>query len=275
MRRRGFWGPCYKISFAVQLAAAVLAVFVGAVLKADPAKVGGLLGDVFHLVQDSAWWLVVAIGTAGLLAKLACAWIGPPWVWDTVQRMLDRYREEAFEIVAGEPVHEHRVTIFKHSWWLWRGWRIRSSSPWHWRVPWSGWLAPVARSGHTTQQSAAVFLVPDDADNVEGVAGQTWACNSVVHVKDLPDLANHADHEQIAEYAKKTWVSEEWVKRRIKDHKSLSRELLGIPLEVNKRRWGVIILDCRRPGAIRKSAHSWPTWTKLVPFFLEELLRRA
>jgi len=191
-------------------------------------------------------------------------------------RLFNDYREEAFNIAEDDAVHNHRVTLFKRSrliWWIWP-WRSRYS-PWgKMRAPWSGWLVPLVRSGHTTQRSRTVFLAPDDADNVEGVVGQVWARDRVIVVEDLPDLCGNATDQDIAAYALKTWVPDAWVRWRLRSGKQCPRSICGIPVEVNGSRWGVIVLDSYSPDGLKHKSHAWTPYRKMLPMLLRELLKR-
>jgi GAF domain-containing protein len=97
---------------------------------------------------------------------------------------------------------------------------------------------------------ASIFLAPDDADFAEGVAGQTWASNSRVEVRDLPCLDVTSPAHDITEYAKQAWVSEDWVRRSLVE-KTLPQSLFGIPIEVRGRLWGVLVLDSRLPQGVK------------------------
>jgi len=187
--------------------------------------------------------------------------VGPPWIWDAIHSNLDSFRDYAFPDQQGDMLHEHRVTLFKY---------VR----WHWcfkKWPWSGWLVPVERSGFTTRRTSAAFRAPDDANEVEGVAGATWASKSAVPVPELPDISAQSPAEQIAEYAKKSFVSKAWVEAYIKKGRPLARSFLGIPVDVRGKRWGVIVLDSRRD--MRNSAMKLNLYTILAKF-LSTLLER-
>jgi hypothetical protein len=149
------------------------AIGVGSILKTEPRKWGGILEKGCRWVQHSAWWLVIVFGAITLVSKALCPWVGPPWAWQGMQKLLDRFRDEAFEMGDEAAFHEHRVTLCKFTRWLW--WVRPFRSPyWPWgngRVPWSGGLVPVATSGRTTQRTNTLFLAPDDADNAEGLPG--------------------------------------------------------------------------------------------------------
>jgi GAF domain len=175
-----------------------------------------------------------------------------------VHYLLDTFREHAFEKERGAPLHYNRVTLFKHVRFRW------ALCKW----PWSGWLIPMERSGHTTQKSRTAFLVPDNADLVQGIAGQTWAQNSVVMVNELPDLNGSPSPERFDEYARKTWVSVRWLQRRSQH----GRAFCGIPVEVKGRMSGVIVIDSRSPDAIDQEAVKV---YRLVGRYLGKLLERA
>ena len=140
---------------------------------------------------------------------------------------------------------------------------------WLCRWPWSGWLVPVERSGHTTRRSHTIFLAPDDADQAEGIAGQTWAQNRVVVVNGLSDVNENPSREVLAEYAQRTWIAETWVLQKQRQH---ARSFCGIPVEVKGKLWGVIVLDSRNPQAIDQNADKF---YRLIGRVLGKLLERA
>lgn len=208
----------------------------GAVLRANVADVTTHLGpDVAKVVtrMQQAAWFVVPIA---LLSVPALDWarsaIGAPSIWRVIRDVLDQFRSELFNDATDDPVHEHRVTLFKYQrWhWCWRKW------------PWRGWLLPVERSGHTTQRTNIAFMAPDEADGVEGVAGMTWARRQVVHVKELPDLSVDFSDAAVRDYATRSWMPE-WI---VRERKPRARALVGIPVEVKGDLWGVVVVDSRK-----------------------------
>jgi len=157
-------------------------------------------------------------------------------MWDHVELLLNQFRDCVFEQHFSDPVHHHRVTLFKHHsfWWHWE-------SKWG-GTPWTGWLVTVERSGHTTKNNITAFKVPDkDADNIEGVAGATWARKASVLVEELPDLSGTKGKKNVADYSKKAYISKDWVQ----SHQCPARSLYGVPIEVNGKLWGVIVIDSR------------------------------
>jgi hypothetical protein len=97
---------------------------------------------------------------------------------------------------------------------------------------------------------APIYLAPDDADFAEGVAGRTWAANERVSVEDLPGLEGTPSGADVTDYAHRSFVSEQWIRRRSSD-KVFPRSLHGIPVEVKGKLWGVVVLDSRLERGIR------------------------
>jgi hypothetical protein len=235
-----------------------------------------IIEPIGFYVQNEAWWLLLLLSGLAGISKFACAYIGEPWVWKTIQTTLDELQSHAFKQNA-DPLHHHRVTLFKHKQFRFRvkPWR---SKFWPWgkyRWPLSGWLVPVARSGYTTQKTKTVFLAPDDADAAEGVAGQAWCCNWMIPVSGLPDLYANQTTENIEAYAKSTWLRSDLVKMRLVNNYAMARSYLGIPIEVKGRRWGVLVLDSRSPDGIWSPEGLRYETYKVMAKFLERLLERG
>ena len=245
----------------LQWVGGILVALVGASLKADPSKWSvwsALAGRTLLWLQSTAWLtlplLTLGFGSAQLLRRL----LGPPWAWGVIHYLLDQFQGYVFAGKGNEPLHFHRVTLFKY-----RRWRVCFS-----RWPWSGWLTPVERSGHTTKRRISVFRAPDDADCAEGIAGQTWARNQVVVVSDLPSLEGTPSPQDIHEYAKRSWVSADWAERR----PPLARSFCGIPVQTKGKLWGVIVIDSR--GEKIAGTRSVGRYT-LVSRFLGKLLEKV
>jgi hypothetical protein len=261
MRQHRMWASWYRALTGSQWVAGIALAVVGASLKADVAQVQAWVPWAAKPLQLSqAWaWLIIPCLTAYVgVAQLGRKMIGPPWVWDMIHSLLDDLQQHAFKGFPNDPLHYHRATLFR---------RI----PWRWcfrRWPWSGWLAPIERSGHATRHSSVAFLAPDDADRAEGVAGQTWACQAVIRVHDLPDLAVNGRKNAVKQYAKRTWVSEEWLERE----QCRARSFCGIHVEIKGKPWGVIILDSRSPQEIPEEVVGYFTQ---IARTLAKLLERA
>ncbi|MBM4054123.1 MAG: hypothetical protein FJ264_05515 [Planctomycetes bacterium] len=220
-----------------------IVLFISALLKANVPDIP-FISFFVNICQHNAWWIIISFTCVGGLSQLLNNRIGSPDIWRIVQHILDQYREEVFgkdESTRKDAEHFHRITLFKHCKWRWA--LIR------W--PCSGWLIPAARSGSRTKTKIQCFLASKEhPDEAEGVAGQTWARNREVKVFNLPDLSvNSAPEDNIIEYAKKAFVSKEWISNRMKRNRRglQCRSLLGICIEVKGIPWGALVIDSRNP----------------------------
>ncbi|MEQ1827175.1 MAG: hypothetical protein ABL921_14565 [Pirellula sp.] len=115
-----------------------------------------------------------------------------------------------------------------------------------------------------------VFLACDDAENAEGVAGQAFRASQTYIIKNLPELTSESDDSDIADYAKKTYVSIAWVKKRLKANRTLARSIAAIPIEVDHKPWGVIVIDSTLPAGVVIQ----PNAKDVALFTLGKLLKR-
>lgn len=202
---------------------------------ADVAKHLGCQNFLYKsliLVQDHVW-IGVPLAMVGVtIFESLRRSAGHPKVWQVVHEELDDFHDRVFSQTEIDDQHHHRVTLFRKVEWVFcrRRW------------PWSGWLKPVERSGHTSRKTSSIFKAPEAGDGCEGVAGKTWSRKKPVYVTGLPDIV--ADESMIAEYARKTWTPEWWVRKRM----PTARSFYGIPLEVDNVVWGVVIIDSVHQG---------------------------
>jgi hypothetical protein len=239
-----------------------------AVLKVQSDSLPPILKSPLIGLQGQLWWLFVLTFVLAFLAKSADKRICDQWGHETVKEMLDILRDVGFP-GSQDPVHYHRVTLFRYRKW-WPCLRV-------W--PWSGWLVPVVRSGHTTLNHRTCFLAPDDADQAEGVAGRCWSTKSVVLVPSegskvpLPQIHDeeqrpHDPRVPADTYARATFVSTDWV-LKMKPH---SRSFLGIPVVVHGAPWGVIIVDSRG-NAIQRAKEIYTSYLAIARPFIKCLER--
>lgn len=222
--------------------AAVAIPVLSASLAADP----GLSEVTFPpLAWVAAWadnwaWLgiLVCSGVTGGCA-LAQQTLGDPKVHAVVGEVLNRFRDGVFGDGAGDYAH-HRVTLFRHYGFHLRGFDFKDRG---W--PGSGWLVPVARSGHTAQKTSVRFLAPDDTDRARGIAGRAWAAsNGTASATGLPDVRSDVSTDDIQQYARRTNVAKRWVMKRLPQ----ARSLMGFTIETpNGKPWGVLVVDSRSP----------------------------
>jgi hypothetical protein len=205
-------------------------------------------------VHKSAYWTIPALAIIASIAQILKSKIGSAITWRTIQYLLNQYKEAIFEgrdTIKDDPEHYHRITLYKHVSWRWA----------FCRSPWTGWMVPVARSGHTTHSwRIPRFRAPaDDPDSAEGVAGQTWAQKRAVPVHNLPEITGMSLFRDIESYARNGFVSIAFIENR--RGKNNARSLLGIPIEVKNQVWGALVIDSRSPEEI-SSKKAW----KAQPF---------
>lgn len=170
--------------------------------------------------------------------------VKPPKTWSAIHDFLDNLQQHYFRDTHA-PLHRHRVTLFRWTTWNWkyRMWHLMSEER---RWPWSGWFIPTIRSGHTMQRSSTRFWASSEyPESVEGIPGQILARNQVLVLNNLPDLHSNPSEEDFDKYARATAVSKDWLKGRIKANKPCARSFCGIPVEVENKFWGVIVIDSR------------------------------
>lgn len=188
------------------------------------------------------WSGLGALTIAGWVLR----WRGDPWIWDKLQTLLDRFQEVAYKRFPNHIKDDHRVTLFRYQKWYWGLSTPMTDGRWPWsrkRLPWSGWLVPVLRSGKTSKKTRAVFMVPDNGNDAEGVAGQAWASNAVIVADKLPALKLGSGDRQVAKYAERTHCPERIVRDYLHRGRPLPRSIAAIPIEVNNVPWGVLVLD--------------------------------
>jgi|ERR1700674_306058 len=232
----------YKAIGWVEAGSSALIVPLAALLRLDPAKirVHPLLAPLLLWLLGLAPILILMLALCGGASALARRLITSPQMLAIIQSILNRLQEETFkeENDTGEPLHDHRVTIFKHCRRLFRL---------------GGWLVPVARSGHITQGTEIIFRAGDNPTKLEGIAGRAWALASAVVVEDLPDLNHRSSpatwEKSIEEYSTRTFVTSEWLRRRLSQGKPLALSYYGIHVEVRGAKWGVLVIDSKKPKA--------------------------
>lgn len=231
----------WVFSAGLWLSVVLLGMLAGAV-RSDADRVGArwpFAREALLWIQDFAWYTYPLLSVLALLMQWMRQEIGAPWIWETVERALDDFRDYVFSAKKGDPEHHHRATLFKYRRWRW------CLERW----PWSGWLVAVARSGHTTQEQIVAFRpYKRDPDRAEGIAGRAYARRRTLLVTGLPDLETDPSPQAYEEYAKSGGVTVEWLRK----NQPKARSLCGIPVEAGGQPWGVIVLDSRSERGISR-----------------------
>ena len=239
--------------------ATVTAATIGAFLKADENRYKDwpYIVSAIIVIKAAAWWsLPCTTIIAAILQKLRSD-IGSARRWNTVQVVLDQYRDQVFAGFKNDPEYHHRVTIFKYV-----KWRLTFL-----RWPWSGWIVPVARSGVTRKSKISCFRASlDDPTTSEGIGGQSFSGNRTLSIDGLPDLtAANVNNDDIRRYAERTFLPV----TRVTQRTLTARSLVAFPLEVKGKLWGCIVLDSHHPGKIAIKGNVYSMLAKV----LDELFR--
>lgn len=95
-------------------------------------------------------------------------------------------------------------------------------------------------------RSSSAFWAPDDADNAQGIAGAAWAGEKTIYAEGLPNIVAKSSDNDINTYAHQGMVTAKWLKMSLKKKPTgWPRALCGMPLEVDGKRWGAIVIDTR------------------------------
>ena len=228
-----------KSLYLVGIVAAPVAVWFLKIEPNDYAEYPTLTADIARFVRAHGGYVVAFPAVAGL-SKWWLERRESKWIKKIVHDLLTAYGDQIFGSMGGA-THHHRVTLFVH-----KHFALKGTWPWRkGRMPWSGWLVPVVRSGHTTQKVKARFLAPDEADRSEGIAGMTWCNQSVVTAPTLPVLTAKSPATDIDLYGAGTGIGSDWIRDRLKRGETLPQSLRGLPVEVSQDKWGVVVLDSR------------------------------
>jgi len=216
---------------------------------------------LLQLIQKFSW-LSFLTGILVAACTFAMKAIGPPWVRHAVKNVLDEMHQHAFGESNRAEFHD-RITLFKYEAFCIKGPRTRWS-------PFGGHLVPFVRSGFITQKSSVVFRAPDDGD-FEGVAGFAYSCNISIEREHLPDVApgSSPTKKDFEKYASETYVTADWLKKE----RSSARSLYGLPVRVDGKPWGAIVIDSRQE-AIPDSANVIKSYY-LVATVLGQLIKRS
>ena len=237
--------PRYRVWRGSHLALSVVVVVVARVLDLPPAEGESFWPTIIAFMQEHGWWVIlfgIFAGEGGI------TWIESKettTVTNALNAILGEFRDEVFGDATGQE-GDHRVTLFQYRRTCWRAIWQRA------RPPWGGWLVPVARPGRSSQRSHSMFRTPDHPSRHEGIAGKAWGANSKAYeVLDLPDLSevgNPKGNPVVEEYAKESYVSLRWVRRRVKKKRLLACSVMGFTVEQpDGTAWGVLVLDSKDP----------------------------
>ena len=218
----------------IRVIANIAIVIASALLQAS--EKGRIIPSyVVSFVRDHGWWIIL-LSTLGIWTTTW--WVSrsyDPKVNEILRTLLTEFRDRVFPDVEGRHA-DHRVTVFAHRRFYWKG-ILR------WKNPWSGWLVPFVRPGHTAQRTGAFFWAPDDPSKAEGIVGKAWVDNTAkASAVGLPDM--RVPKPDVYAYAGETNVPPAVVRRRRPDVRSLIAFVVKKP---TGEHWGVLVVDSKKP----------------------------
>lgn len=172
---------------------------------------------------------------------------GNTLAWRAIQEQINILQYIGFTKKEGDLNDSHRVTLFKYKSWSF----ARTLTPsglkslcknrvW----PWSGWLVPVVRSGHTGKRTKIVFSAPDSGRKAEGLAGLCWSSDAVVHEAKLPNINNTSSQINKNRYCRKSRFPGWLLELYCKEDRQVARSIFAIPIRnLRGDRWGVLVFD--------------------------------
>ena len=263
--------PRYRVWRGSHLALSVVVVVVARVIELPPAEGESVWPTIVAFVQEYGWWVIllgVFAGEGGII------WIESKestTVTKALNAILGEFRDELFGDAGGQE-GDHPVTLFQYRKTCWRAIWQRA------RAPWGGWLVPVSRPGRASQRSHSVFRTPDHPNKLEGIAGKAWGANSKAYealgLPDLSEVGNPKGDALVEEYAKRSFVSPGWVRRRVKKQKLLARSIIGFTVEQpDGTAWGVLVVDSKDPhiNGERIAKEFRDLWKKSLRHMVAEL----
>lgn len=244
----------YYFFYYSQWVAGVSAAVITALASKDPAKFPG-----WPTIQNSVAFGKANVGVAvGLaiyvaVANFTCKRLGPPWAWQAIKQIIDRFQKQVIKGAAQPKLDEHRITLFKFSRfnlhlqdWFGLPQRCGPLKPTDlWTIR---WFKPVTRSGHVKTLKTRFPLFEKETRG-EGVIGEVWKTEGVRRIENLPQIPpdnGASDVEPYRIYADEVNCNENWLREEI--GRTQARSFCGIPIEVQSgKKWGVIIIDSVEP----------------------------
>ena len=225
--------------------------------------------------------LTIAAGFVLASAEWICNWIGKPSFWKRLGHILTDLQQEIFGVVEGAVEDHHRVTLYKRRQWClpWFGiCGARLFSPWgktpsgRFNGPRAGWMCPIVRSGMLSNGKTK-FLARTDEDSW-GVAGTAFfQQNRLFEVENLPALKRESKDADFADYSKRAYAPKHWIVSRVRSGHPCARSFRALVMEVDKKKWGVLMIDSNEAAFPSPDANE-PRFDT-VALVLKSLLEKA
>ncbi|WP_216906814.1 hypothetical protein [Synechococcus sp. CCY 0621] len=195
------------------------------------ASHGTFLADLANWANP--WQPVVLPILSTVLPLLeALARSSTPWKWVAIQSCLDEFARAVYSSRdhQNDFEYQHRATIY----------RVQYGCVAMLKPPWHKYFVPIARSGTVTKNTRSIFRFSDHPNDMEGVVGQAWCMNGRwVEIKDVPTPHPTMTDKEKQDYFNLVRVP---VDKAIEMNYN-AKAYAAISIELNGKRWGVLILD--------------------------------
>lgn len=220
------------------IATPILAATIEMAGKTNP-KTDPVFSLITEVAKDASLYLYILFLMVFFLGKYFTR-NGDKVIWETLQSQIDILQSIAFPDHANELNDHHRVTLFRYKKWCWnRLFNLKS-----WNRPWSGWLVPVIRSGHTGKGTKVVFLAPDSGSDAEGIAGLCWSSDAIISRENMKSINSSSSDQNKGEYCRRSNMPRSILDSYCKNNRPLARNILAFPVRTcTGNRWGVLVYD--------------------------------
>lgn len=250
-----FYGSLAVIEFIAAVALAYLTWAVPIDIKTSPfADWPTWIISALQWQQGHSLILLTICASSYLITYIGRRQIRSPRLTKVLKNVLDDAHSLAFPLHQGDPMHDHRITLYQRRNIMYmplgkRDWEEKKwYQPHNWwgtdNKPWSGWLIPIARSGHTTQKLRTVFLADKNRARSEGVCGQAWEIKKGIKVDSITAVNEKSKQGTISKHCRQSYGIPEMVQKRIEEGFNGRRSIAAIPIIIDDGDvWGVLCLD--------------------------------
>lgn len=256
-------------AYRVLYFSSVVATTVGVVLGATPESwYEGKAPTVYTLIGPI--WRVLLLILAGitiLVQNIVASYSIRTRSMRIVENLLRVHHGDVFGNEK-EDRAINRITLFEYRrcWWPWRIYEDSRTQAT------AGRLVPVLRHGqHTSHISSfTVHDPPSRRTGCHGVAGEAWLGGGTASSQNLESVSSESTDEELSRYAQRTFVTPDFVERRIERNRPMSRSMYAVVVKVDTERWGVLVADSTDPAKF--SRHTMKKVDRFVSELLETIL---
>jgi len=230
------------------------------------------INQLLLLIKNHCFSFIAFFFISSSIAGVLKQWVGNPNLLKAMEGMLDEYSSYMFDGKYAYDLdrYKHKVTLFQYQKWIRPDkWLMTMWKRWELLWPWTGWVQPIARSGHTNKNTNVYFIAHDNENYSEGVAGITFSKGALIDKLGLSDI--NTDRRLKLKYAQESFTPNWMVDNRIQKNLSLPLALLGVPIfSSTSEKWGVMVVDSIHADGFEVPKHDvLKTWQKSFQMLLK------